>query len=268
MNEASQSGPVRLALGGHWRNWVGNQSFVARHKAEPASEDELAVLVREAARQNLGVRVAGSGHSFTPVVATSGLLLSLKNMQGVAGADLARKRVTVRAGTKIGDIGRALDPRDLALLLDGAKRLHGPGDRHELSTASQRRADTLAGRPGDVLGLQPQAGKARRRLLDELQQGGGQPDLDPHRHRGRLDLFCRLAAVTPVGDQQRLVGQHEQHPCRAREAGQVLDVGQFRYEQAIATELSQARHEARQAAGEVHLGQSCNVATVQHRRRC
>ena len=90
MNEASQSTPPELGAGGHWRNWVGNQSFVARHIAEPASEDELAGLVREAARRGLHIRVAGSGHSFTPVVATSGLLLSLKNMQGVITADLER----------------------------------------------------------------------------------------------------------------------------------------------------------------------------------
>src|SRR5208283_5770835 len=56
---------------------------------------------------------------FTPIVATSGLLLSLKNMQGVAGADLARKRVTVRAGTKIGDIGRALKAIGLSLANQG-----------------------------------------------------------------------------------------------------------------------------------------------------
>jgi len=35
-----------LGAGGHWRNWVGNQSFIARHKAEPRSEDELAALVQ------------------------------------------------------------------------------------------------------------------------------------------------------------------------------------------------------------------------------
>jgi hypothetical protein len=28
---------VELGAGGHWRNWVGNQSFIARHKGEPAS---------------------------------------------------------------------------------------------------------------------------------------------------------------------------------------------------------------------------------------
>jgi FAD/FMN-containing dehydrogenase len=119
MKEASQSAPVRLGAGGHWRNWVGNQSFIARHKGEPASEDELAALVAQASRENLGVRVAGSGHSFTPVVATSGLLLSLKAMQGVVGVDLARKRVTVLAGTKIGDIGRALKSMGLSLANQG-----------------------------------------------------------------------------------------------------------------------------------------------------
>ena len=119
MSETSQPTPVRLGAGGHWRNWVGNQSFVARHKGEPASEDELAAMVAQAARENLPVRVAGSGHSFTPVVATGGLLLSLKNMQGVVGADRARKRVTVRAGTKIGDIGRALKAMGLSLANQG-----------------------------------------------------------------------------------------------------------------------------------------------------
>jgi FAD/FMN-containing dehydrogenase len=119
MNEAIQNARSMLGSGGHWRNWVGNQSFIARHTAAPSSEDELAALVYEAARQDLPVRVAGSGHSFTPVVATSGLLLSLKNMQGLVGADLDSKRVVVRAGTKIGDIGRALKEIGLSLANQG-----------------------------------------------------------------------------------------------------------------------------------------------------
>ena len=117
MSETPQ-GP-RLGAGGPWRNWVGNQAFVARHKGEPASEDELTALIAAAARENLGVRVAGSGHSFTPVVATSGLLLSLSKMQGVVSADLASKRVTVRTGTRIGDIGRALKGMGLSLANQG-----------------------------------------------------------------------------------------------------------------------------------------------------
>ena len=119
MSSIPQTRPVQLGAGGPWRNWVGNQAFVARHKNEPASEDELAALVAQAARENLGVRVAGSGHSFTPVVATSGLLLSLSKMQGVVSADPARKRVTVRTGTRIGDIGRALKGMGLSLANQG-----------------------------------------------------------------------------------------------------------------------------------------------------
>src|SRR5260370_11762380 len=118
MNDVRRSS-ARLGQGGHWRNWVGNQSFIARHKAEPGSEDELAALVHEASRQDLSMRVAGSGHSFTPVVATSGLLLSLKNLRGLVSADLDRRRVVVRAGTKIGDIGRALKQIGLSLANQG-----------------------------------------------------------------------------------------------------------------------------------------------------
>lgn len=113
------SATTGLGPGGHWRNWVGNQSFVARHMGSPASEDELAYLVAAATGQGLGVRVAGSGHSFTPVVATSGLLLSLINHQGVVSVDQARHRVTVKAGTRIGDIGRALKPLGLSLSNQG-----------------------------------------------------------------------------------------------------------------------------------------------------
>ena len=48
---------------------------------------------RRGVAPNLGVRVAGSGHSFTPVVATSGLLLSLRRH---AGARQRRSRAQAR----------------------------------------------------------------------------------------------------------------------------------------------------------------------------
>jgi len=119
MTDVTQPSSAQLGPGGHWRNWVGNQSFIARHIAEPGSEDELAAIVRDASRQSLSTRVAGSGHSFTPIVATSGLLLSLKYMQGLVSADLDRKRVVVRAGTWIGDIGGALKQIGLSLANQG-----------------------------------------------------------------------------------------------------------------------------------------------------
>ena len=115
-----RSSVSQLGRGGHWRNWVGNQSFVARHKADPGSEDELAALVQEASRQNLPVRVAGSGHSFTPVVATSGLLLSLEN--NMQGARQRRLKFQTRHSARrheIGDVGRALKRIGLSLANQG-----------------------------------------------------------------------------------------------------------------------------------------------------
>ena len=144
------SSATKLGAGGHWRNWVGNQSFIARHKAEPSSEDELAALVHEASRQNLPIRVAGSGHSFTPVVATSGLLLSLKNMRGPFSADLDRKRVVVRAGTKIGDIGRALKRIGLSLADEGGHRHSGDRRRSIDRHAWHRKSGLAASRPRAV----------------------------------------------------------------------------------------------------------------------
>jgi FAD/FMN-containing dehydrogenase len=150
MNDVSQAA-AQLGAGGHWRNWVGNQSFIARHKGEPGSEDELAALVHEASRRSLGVRVAGSGHSFTPVVATSGLLLSLKNMQGVIGADLDRKRVTVRAGTRIGDIGRALKAMGLSLRNQGD--IDSQAIAGALSTGTHGTGITLGNMSSQAVGM-------------------------------------------------------------------------------------------------------------------
>jgi FAD-linked oxidoreductase len=108
-----------LEKGGHWRNWVGNQSCIARYKGAPSSEAQLAEMVAEANANGLNIRVAGSGHSFTPVVLTGGVLLSLGGMKGVLDADLATGRVTVAAGMRIGEVGQALKSLGLSLTNQG-----------------------------------------------------------------------------------------------------------------------------------------------------
>lgn len=105
--------------GGLWRNWVGNQSCVPRYKAAPASEAELADLMAKAHAQGLNIRCAGSGHSFTPIVATGGLLLTLAGMTGIRAVDTECQRVTVSAGTRIGAVGRALKAAGLSLVNQG-----------------------------------------------------------------------------------------------------------------------------------------------------
>ena len=110
---------MQFEKGGLWRNWAGNQSCIARYKAAPTTEDQLREMVTEADNRDLNVRVAGSGHSFTPVVGTGGLLLSLAQMQGVKSVDAPKKQVTVAAGTRIHDLGIALKALGFSLVNQG-----------------------------------------------------------------------------------------------------------------------------------------------------
>jgi len=102
-----------------WTNWVGNQSFSPAEQAAPESEDEVATLVTAAARRGLPVRVAGAGHSFTPVVATDGLLLDLRGLGGIRSIDARRRRVVVGPSTTIGEFGVPLWAEGLALANQG-----------------------------------------------------------------------------------------------------------------------------------------------------
>jgi len=98
-----------------WNNWSGSVACTPRRIATPSSEAETCALVRDAANEGMIVRVAGTGHSFTPLVATDGLLLSLDQWTGIESVDAARLRVTVRAGMKLHDLGEALLQHGLAM---------------------------------------------------------------------------------------------------------------------------------------------------------
>ena len=98
-----------------WSNWAGNVRCEPRLRVAAASEAEVVAALREAEREGLGVRVVGSGHSFSPLVATDGLLLSLDDLAGIARHEPEERRVWVRAGTKLHDLGAALHALGLAL---------------------------------------------------------------------------------------------------------------------------------------------------------
>ncbi len=59
-----------------WKNWSGSVHAQPSRVASPRTEDELATIVRGAAK----VRVVGAGHSFMPLCATTGALLSLAEL--------------------------------------------------------------------------------------------------------------------------------------------------------------------------------------------
>ncbi|SDX83168.1 L-gulonolactone oxidase [Amycolatopsis xylanica] len=98
-----------------WRNWSATARCEPARLVRPSDEEQIVRAVALAARQDLPVRVAGTGHSFNRLVTTNGLLLDLTRYAGVLGIDRERHTVTVRAGTRLGGLCRALDAAGLAL---------------------------------------------------------------------------------------------------------------------------------------------------------
>lgn len=93
-----------------WRNWSGLvQARPSRHE-RPRSVEEVQELLRSTRGP---VRIAGSGHSFTALAETDGLLLSLDRMEGgVLDSEGALARL--QAGASLNRLSRALQERGLA----------------------------------------------------------------------------------------------------------------------------------------------------------
>jgi FAD/FMN-containing dehydrogenase len=103
----------------HWENWGGNQEFDYAAAVNASNDDDVVSTVRGAARSNQGVRVAGSGHSFTPIVQTDHTLLNIAALSGVTDVDRSSHRATVRAGTCLADVGAPLWDAGMSLANQG-----------------------------------------------------------------------------------------------------------------------------------------------------
>lgn len=91
-----------------WRSWSGRVASSPVRRESPRDEAEVAAAVQRAARDGLVVRVAGAGHSHMPLVASEGALLSVDALSGVESFDAATLEATIRAGTRIHDLGEPL----------------------------------------------------------------------------------------------------------------------------------------------------------------
>lgn len=102
-------------MGVEWANWSGSVRCTPKRIELPADEAALGDVVRAAANDGLSVRVAGTGHSFTPLVATDGVLVSLDRWTGVEAHDTEGRRATVRAGMTLRALGEELFALGLAM---------------------------------------------------------------------------------------------------------------------------------------------------------
>ncbi|MGD9956443.1 MAG: FAD-binding protein [Candidatus Nanopelagicales bacterium] len=93
------------------QNWARNITFAPSRIARPRSLDELREVVAGADR----VRVLGTGHSFSPVADTDGVLVLLDAMPAVLDVDARTSTATVSAGTRWGELAPAVHEHGLAL---------------------------------------------------------------------------------------------------------------------------------------------------------
>lgn len=101
------------------RNWSGSVRFTPQQVCAPSSEDEVLAALATARAGGAGLRVVGAGHSFSALVATEGLLMTLDEHRGLVRADPDTGLVTLRGGTRLREIGQLLAPHGLALEVMG-----------------------------------------------------------------------------------------------------------------------------------------------------
>jgi FAD-linked oxidoreductase len=104
--------------GASWSNWAGNETCRPHQISCPASESEVADIVRRAARDGRRVRARGAGHSFSPLCLTDGILLGLDRINHLV-PDPASRTVVTGPGARIREFGDPLWDAGLCLRNQG-----------------------------------------------------------------------------------------------------------------------------------------------------
>ncbi|MET0972201.1 MAG: FAD-binding protein, partial [Thermoleophilaceae bacterium] len=97
-----------------WRNWAGDQRCTPASIERPGTREELAEIVRRATDRGLRVRASASGHSFTEIALTDGIMVRPERLTRVLEVDRAAGLVKVEAGIVLGELNRRLDDLGLA----------------------------------------------------------------------------------------------------------------------------------------------------------
>ncbi|MET9336342.1 D-arabinono-1,4-lactone oxidase [Nonomuraea sp. NPDC003804] len=98
-------------------NWAGNQSATPAEVRTPSSVQDVARAVQDAAASGRRVRMVGTGHSFTGVALTDGIMLRPHKLTGIRSVtrDNGSSSVCVLAGTPLSVLNEELAKRGLAL---------------------------------------------------------------------------------------------------------------------------------------------------------
>jgi FAD-linked oxidoreductase len=98
-----------------WQNWSGLATAHPAQVMTPTSPAEVVDAVVAARTHGLTVKMVGTGHSFTDIAVTDGLLLRPDRLVGIRTVDREAMTVTVLAGTPLHVLNERLHGLGLAL---------------------------------------------------------------------------------------------------------------------------------------------------------
>ncbi len=98
-----------------WTNWSRTVRCEPSYCAHPVTLEQIQSEVLRASEDGERLRLIGSGHSFSPLCWTDDNHMALDRFTGIESADLERRRVWVRAGTRLQRLTESLAVRGLAL---------------------------------------------------------------------------------------------------------------------------------------------------------
>ena len=166
-----------------WRSWSGLTTARPALVRTPSDAAEVVDAVTSARAHGRRVKMVGSGHSFTDIAVTDGVLLRPDRLVGVTAVDRDAMTVTVLAGTPLHELNRQLDRLGLALHNLGdidrqtvagaiATGTHGTGGRCASLSAQVAGLDVVTG-DGSLVHAGPTGTASERALFGAGRLGLG-----------------------------------------------------------------------------------------------
>lgn len=95
-----------------WQNWAENLSATPTQRHAPKTLEELIAVVKSASAHGHRMRAVGNGHSWSPLVPTEGVMISMQNFNAIHLAD-DRRTVTMQAGVTVDAFAQFLLANDV-----------------------------------------------------------------------------------------------------------------------------------------------------------
>lgn len=98
-----------------WSNWAGTFTTPKAMIYEPASIEEVSILIKQVTQKQQTIRAMGARHSFSGVAKPDDVGVSLTRMRGLIQLDKLKQEATFWAGTHLYEIGPLLEEHGYGL---------------------------------------------------------------------------------------------------------------------------------------------------------